>query len=136
MLYFDVFFPSFTGYSVTCCASYSFIDCMGPNEMVKWSNEFAFSCIRLQLRHVADWNGDCLTIPHLHNLSWSWSELQRLLFANILFQWNFLVSLLQIKFKYSSFYYEIIIERLLHNMMKIMKSQVSFFIFIECIVLH
>lgn len=62
------------GYSIARGAFNSSIDSMGSDAVAQWSNEYTVSSIRVQLRHLAHWNGYRVAIPNLHHFLGSWGE--------------------------------------------------------------
>lgn len=63
-----LFFYCSAGYTITCSLINTYVNRMGPYAMVERSDDFAFTSIRLQLRHMAHWNDNSVAVSHLHHI--------------------------------------------------------------------
>lgn len=62
------FFYCSAGYTITCTLINTYVNRMGPYAMAERSDDFTFTSIRLQLRHMADWNDNSVAVSHLHHI--------------------------------------------------------------------
>lgn len=62
------FFYCSAGYTVTCSLINTYVNRMGPHAMAERSDDFTFTSIRLQLRHMAHWDDNSVAVSHLHHI--------------------------------------------------------------------
>lgn len=71
------------GHPVTRTDNNSCIDCMGSNEMVKWSIKGTNTVVCVQLCDVVSWHGYRITVSNLYSLCWFRGEYLSIFFFTL-----------------------------------------------------